>query len=97
MKAFDKEEIRFSKTITYTSGNMAIKSHRNIENRQITDRTLFVDRVNHGRLKWTDTVLETGKNLETTLATEILTKAVFSVEKLKMDEPEVLNLFKAKQ
>ena len=97
-KAFNEDGLRFTKNVSYEpDGGLVIKSHRNIEDRQITDRILLMQASTPGKLKWTDRVMQSGKNVETTLVTEILTKAVFSVEQAKMNQQEVLNLLKKKQ
>lgn len=98
VKAFNEDGLRFTKNVSYEpDGGLVIKSHRNIEDRQITDRILLMQASTPGKLKWTDRVMQSGKNVETTLVTEILTKAVFSVEQAKMNQQEVLNLLKKKQ
>ncbi|TCD07638.1 hypothetical protein EZ449_13965 [Pedobacter frigidisoli] len=96
VRAFNKEEVRFSKTLTYNPKNLVLKSHRNIEDRQITERTMVIDSQKPGKLRWTDKVIETGKNLETTLATEISKRETNFVQKARMSQMEVLNLFKTK-
>lgn len=95
VKALNKEEVRFSKTLTYKPENLVLKSYRNIEDRQITERTMVVNSQKAGKYRWTDKVLETGKNLETTLVTEISSRDV-NVKKARMSQAEVLNFFKTK-
>lgn len=94
VKASSGQEVRFYKTLTYNTGGIAIKVHQNIEDRQIIDRKMAFNPQKTDAIKWTDQVLETGKNIQTDLITTLTKKDIQSVKKANMSQAEVLNLVK---
>lgn len=94
VKASSGQEVRFYKMLTYNTGGIAIKIHQNIEDRQIVDRKMAFNPQKTGAIKWTDQVLETGKNVQTDLITTLTKKDIQSVKKANMSQAEVLNLVK---
>ncbi|MEJ7559839.1 MAG: hypothetical protein WKF66_16125 [Pedobacter sp.] len=92
VKAVADDQVRFYKTLTYLSGNIAIKTHRNIEDRQITDRVMNYNPKNTASIRWTDKVVETGKNLETSSVTTLVKRNFKVVNKANMSQQEVLKL-----
>ncbi|MFD2145442.1 hypothetical protein [Mucilaginibacter antarcticus] len=70
ISAVDGELSRFTKKIIYNGAKASsIQLYLNIEDRQVTDRTISYDRKDRLSLKWKERVLETGKNRETGLST----------------------------
>lgn len=94
VKASASNEVRFYKTVSYDAGGIAIKVHQNIEDRQITDRKMTFNPQKTGVIKWTDRVLETGKNVQTDLVTTLMKKDIQAVKKVNMSQEEVLKLVK---
>lgn len=94
VKASSGQEVRFYKTVTYNTGGIAIKVHQNIEDRQITDRKMTFNPQQTGVIKWTDQVLETGKNVQTDLVTTLMRRDIQAVKKADMSQAEVLKLVK---
>lgn len=94
VKASSGQEVRFDKTVSYHAGIVTVKVHQNIEDRQITDRTMNFDPQKTESLKFTDQVSETGKNVQTGLVTTLMKKDIQGVKKANMSQAEVLNLVK---
>ena len=66
VSAASDEETRFSKKIVYKRGKISsIKTFRNIEDRQVSSRTISY--ADPSTLRWKEVVEETGKNRETEL------------------------------
>lgn len=87
--------IRFKKIISYNGNEAsAIKLYRNIEERQILNRTIAYASNNKLLVKWQDVVLETGKNRQTILNTTLQKKITGSVKHVIMQPAEVLGYIK---
>jgi YD repeat-containing protein len=94
VKAAADNEVRFQKTVAYNSRNISIKTYRNIEDRQITNRKVSFDVKGFNQLKWTDEVVETGLNVETEIETTMIIKNISGIKKADMSKQEVLNLIR---
>jgi hypothetical protein len=95
VSAADGELIRFSKKITYR-GNAAaaMLCYLNIEDRQVTDKTVRYYSNNRNLIKWQEHVLETGKNRESDISTSFTWHDLGMFRNINLSEAEILNLFK---
>jgi hypothetical protein len=95
VSAADGKLIRFSKKITYDGTRAAaIQSYLNIEDRQVTDKTVSYSRSNRNLIKSQEHVLETGKNRESDITTSFIWNDLGMFRNIDLSEAEILNLFK---
>jgi hypothetical protein len=95
VKAASGGETYFSKKVTYAGSSASlIKWYKNIEDRQITNRSIRYQSNKKQILHWTDSVTETGKNLETTLISTLTRKDISKVNKMNASQAEILSLIK---
>jgi hypothetical protein len=95
VSAVDGDLIRFTKKIIYKGDNVsAIKTYLNIEDRQVTDRTISYNPKDRSLIKWRTHVLETGKNRETDLSISFTKHDLGMFRKIDLSPAEILHLFK---
>ncbi|WP_457288873.1 hypothetical protein [Pedobacter sp. UYP24] len=95
VSAVDGELIRFSKKILYKGANVAvIKTYLNIEDRQVTDRTISYNPNDRSLINCQKHILETGKNRETDLSSSFTKHDLGMFRKIDPSPAEILNLFK---
>ncbi|MGY4537846.1 hypothetical protein ACVW0P_002265 [Mucilaginibacter sp. UYNi724] len=93
--AADGKLIRFSKKITYRGdAAAAMQCYLNIEDRQVTDKTVSYYRNNRNLIKWQEHVLVTGKNRESDTSTSFTWNDLGMFRNMNPTEAEILNLFK---
>jgi len=93
VKAASADEVHFSKKIRYLSPEaIEMTTYRNNEDRQITSRKAIYSPSKSVPLKWKDNVEETGKNLETEIATTMTRRSLGKMNSIRMNQAEVLKL-----
>jgi hypothetical protein len=95
VSATDGKLIRFSKKIIYNGTKAAtIQCYRNIEDRQVTDKTVSYNRDNRNVMEWQEHVLETGKNRESDILNNFTWHDLGMFRNIDLSDVEISNLFK---
>lgn len=95
IQAVQHKEIGFSKDINYKGQKvMTVRTHRNIEDRQITDQIITYPVTNKSLLKLSEHVIEPGKDRETILSITFKKQALSHIKAMDMSQAEVLSLIK---
>ena len=87
------EETRFYKKVRYRSSKPAsVSTYLNIEDRQVTEKTIRYGNSSYNVLKWQEQVDELGKNRETTLSVTLTRHDLGQMKKIEPTNAEVLQL-----
>jgi hypothetical protein len=98
VSAKSPEEIRFYKKVRYRLSKPAsVSTYLNIEDRQVTEKTIRYDNSNHNVLKWVEQIDELGKNRETTLSVTLTRHDLGQMQKIEPTNAEVFQLLKPKK
>ena len=95
VNARSSEEVRFSKKIHYHFNKaFMISTCLNIEDRQVTDRTISYGNLDLSPVKWQQTYEEPGKNRETRSSATLTWHDLGMLRKLEPSNQEVLKMLK---
>jgi hypothetical protein len=95
VSAANSEEIRYRKKVNYSRLHVkSINTYLNVEDRQVTDRTIRYDNSNLNTIKCQERVNELGKNRETTLLVSLKSRDIRMMRKIEPSTAEVIELLK---
>jgi hypothetical protein len=98
VSAKSPEETRFYKKVHYRSSKpVSINTYLNIEDRQVTEKTIHYGNSNHNVLKWQEQEDELGKNRENTVSVALTRHDLGQMRKLELSNAGVLQLLKPKK
>ena len=98
VSAKSPDETRFYKKVCYhASKPLSVSTYLNIEDRQVTHKTIRYDNSNHNILKWQERVNELGKKRETILSVALTWHDLGQLRNIEPKPAEVLQLLKPKK
>jgi hypothetical protein len=93
IKANSPEEIRFTKMVDYSKPNViSVLSYLNIEDRQVTNRTVEYASKNRNLVKSKERVFESGKNRESVSSVILNSHDLGKLQKMDLSTAEVLKI-----
>lgn len=95
VSAYSPEEVRLSKKVRYyRNKSFTIRSYLNVEDRQVTNRTISYGNQDRSPVKWQESYDEPGKNRETLTAVILTWHDLGMLRQIKLSPTEVLQLIK---